>query len=308
MFTNKQLKGMWVSVPTEWDEDDNFDEESFRDVTAKLIDVGAHGLYTTGSTGEFYALDWEEYKQVTDAFLAETQGRVPVQIGANWFNTRDTIRRVRYARDKGTDGVQICFPGWMSMPVDHYDQFFVDIYQAVPDISLVHYNTARTKKQFYGLDYARVASQVPTLVATKACLSVNEFLTLVTYAPQMCHYAGELDFALCHQLGATGMITSWFMMNPDFFHNYYRMCTEGRYSEAIAVAKRLTKWFTEAVLPLFQKGYMDPTLDKAFIAMAGWLGGNRRTRRPYIGLTEEECSQLRRVTERIMPEFLSYKN
>ena len=65
MLTRDRLRGMWVSVPTEWDEHGNFDERIFRDETAMLIDAGAHGLYTTGSTGEFYALDWEEFKLVT---------------------------------------------------------------------------------------------------------------------------------------------------------------------------------------------------------------------------------------------------
>ena len=101
MLAKEQLQGMWVSVPTEWDEQGHFDEKTFRDEIAMLIDAGAHGLYTTGSTGEFYALDWEEFQRVTDAFLAETAGRIPAQVGANWFNTRDTIRRVRHARDRG---------------------------------------------------------------------------------------------------------------------------------------------------------------------------------------------------------------
>ena len=306
MLTNQQMTGMWVSVPTEWDENDDFDEKTFRRDVAMLIDAGAHGLYTTGTTGEFYALDWEEFKQVTDAFLAEVAGKIPVQVGANWFNTRDTIKRVRYARDKGADGVQICFPGWIGMPEAHYDQFFVDVYEAVPDISLVHYNTARSKKLFHGLDYARVAPRVPTLVGTKACVSLSDFMALSVYAPQMSHLAGELAFALARQMGARGMVTSWFMMNPDFFHNYYRACIEGRYAEGVAIAKRLVQWYTEAVAPLIARGYLDPALDKAFVAMAGWLPGNRRTRRPYTGLTEQECAQLRQVTERILPEFLSY--
>ena len=307
MLSDEQMKGMWVSVLTEWDEDDEFDEKAFRRGVAMLIDAGAHALYTTGTTGEFYALDWEEFKKVTDAFLAEASGKVPLQVGANWFNTRDTIKRVRYARDKGADGVQICFPGWIEMPEEHYDQFFVDVYEAVPDISLVHYNTARTKKLFHGADYARVAPRVPTLIGTKACMSLNDFMELSAYAPQMNHLAGELTFALAHQMGARGMVTSWFMMNPDFFHDYYSKCTEGRYAEAIAIATRMVRWHSEAVLPLVARGYLDPTLDKAFVAMAGWLGGNRRTRKPYSGLTEQECIQLRQVTERIMPEFLTYR-
>jgi len=131
MLTREQLLGLWVSVPTEWDEDGNFDEKSFRTEVAMLIETGVHGLYTTGSTGEFYALDWEEWKQVQDAFLAETVGRIPVQVGANWFNTRDTIKRMRYARDKGADAVQICFPGWMEMRQEDYDQFLIDCCAAV---------------------------------------------------------------------------------------------------------------------------------------------------------------------------------
>ncbi len=112
-MTKSRLKGMWVSVPTEWDEHDDFDERTFRDEIAMLIDTGAHGL-----------------KQVTDAFLAETAGKVPVQIGADWFNTPDTIRRVRYAGGKRAGGVQVCFPGWMQMRDDDYDQFLADVYEA----------------------------------------------------------------------------------------------------------------------------------------------------------------------------------
>jgi len=96
MLAKERLYGMWISVPTEWDEDGNFDEKTFRDEIAMLIDAGAHGLYTTGSTGEYYALDWEEWKVLQDAFIAETAGKIPVQVGANWFNTRDTIKRVRW--------------------------------------------------------------------------------------------------------------------------------------------------------------------------------------------------------------------
>ena len=30
MLTKDQLKGLWVSVPTEWDEDMEFDEKTYR--------------------------------------------------------------------------------------------------------------------------------------------------------------------------------------------------------------------------------------------------------------------------------------
>jgi len=308
MLTKERLTGMWISVPTEWDEDGNFDEKTFREETAMLIDAGAHGLYTTGSTGEFHALDWEEWKVVQDAFIAETAGKIPVQIGANWFNTRDTIKRVRYARDIGADAVQICFPGWMEMRQEDYDQFLVDVYEAVPDIAIIHYNTLRTKRLFLADDYIRVLPRVPTMIGTKALVPFTSLIDLMTRVPELNHFCRDDLFPLASQLGVKGTYSSWFMMNPKFFLDYYQMCIDGRHAEAIAVTKRLTQWLAVAVFPLLAKGYMDPTLDKAFVQMAGWLPvKNRLTRKPYHPMSEEDFVQLRRDTETIMPEFLNYK-
>lgn len=307
MLSKEELKGMWVSVPTEWNEDGSFDEKTFRDQVALLIEAGADGLYTTGSTGEFYALDWDEWKQVQDAFLAETRGKIPVQVGANWFNTRDTIKRIRYARDLGAGAVQICFPPWMEMRLQDYDQFLIDCYQAVPDIAIIHYNIARTKKLFFADDYLRVLPQVPTMIGSKAAMALNNYIDLITRVPNINHFVGEITFPLAHQLGCQGMYTSWFMMNPSFFKEYYRLCEEGRYAEVIPIMKRLVLWHNAAILPLFQKGYYDPTLDKPFVELSGWLPGNRQTRKPHHPLSDEEMAQLRRVTKEIMPEFMSYR-
>lgn len=307
MLKKEELAGMWVSVPTEWDEDENFDEAVFRDEVAMLIDSGVHGLYTTGSTGEFYALDWEEYQQVTRVFLEATAGRVPVQVGANWFNTRDTIRRAAFARDHGAGAVQICFPGWLSMREEDYDQFFIDVYRAVPDISLIHYNVAHARKLFRGTDYRRIMPLVPTLIGTKAAVPVMDLLELFAFSPELRHFSGEYAFPLTHLAGAKGMYTSWYMMNPAFFHRYYELCLQNSFREAAEVMLRLTEWHETAVTPLITRGFRHAVLDKAFVEIGGWLPGNRRTRKPHQPLPDEEFSRLKRVTAELMPEFLEYR-
>jgi len=85
------------------------------------------------------------------------------------------------------------------------------------------------------------------------------------------------------------------------------MCVDGRYAKAICVMKRLAKWCNAAVMPLIKKGYYDPTLDKAFVEISGWLPGNRRTRKPHHPLKDDEVAELRRVTAAIIPEFLEYR-
>ena len=307
MLKKEQLVGLWVSVPTEWDENGDFDEKTFRDNIALLMDVGINGLYTTGTTGEFYTLEWDEWKLVQDAFLAETAGKIPVQVGANWFDTKGTIRRMRYARDHGAGAVQICFPGWMEMRQADYDQFLVDCYEAVPGIAIVHYNIMRTKKLYFAEDYLRVLPRVPTMIGTKAAMPFNNYIELMVRVPGINHFVGESYFALAHQLGCKGMYTSWTMMNPTFFKSYYQLCVDGRYAEAVAIMMRLNRWHAEAVNPLIRKGYLDPALDKPFIQMGGWLPGTRRLRKPYTPIPDEDMAFLRKKTEEIMPEFLAYK-
>ena len=151
---NQRATARLVGVSIDpWEQEGGFDEGSFREELARLVTSHPHGIYTTGSTGEFYALDWDEFKRMVDVFVSETVGKVPIQVGANWFNTRDTIRRAMYARDAGVDGAQICFPGWMEMRLQDNDQFLEDVYRAVPDIALIHYNVGRARRVFHGHDY-----------------------------------------------------------------------------------------------------------------------------------------------------------
>ena len=307
MLTREQLRGIWVGIPTEWDAEGRFDERVFRDEVAMLIDAGVHGIYTTGTTGEFYALNWEEYTQLVDAFAGETVGKCPMQVGANWFNTRDTIERVRYARDRGIDGVQIIFPPWIEMRLEDYDQFLVDVYEAVPDISLIHYNCGRAKKVFKGPDYARVLPRVPTLIGSKAIVPLDDFMGLKTFSPGMHHFIDTHLLALGMQIGAQGAYDTISLLNPRLVLDYWALCEAGRWDEALDISLRLWRWFNDAVIPLAGKGYRDPTLDKAFAELGGWLPGNRRTRKPHYPVTDEDFAWLKARTQDVFPELMAYR-
>ena len=112
-----------------------------------------------------------------------------------------------------------------------------------------------------------------------------------------------MAFPLAHQFGAPGMYTSWFMMNPDFFKDYYDKCLNDL-PAATSISRRFIRWFGECVAPLIVRGYCDPTLDKPFIVMGGWLPSRIDTRKPYMRITEDEFAELKRRTKEIMPEFV----
>ena len=56
-----------------WNEDLSFDEENFRRGVALLMDNGIRSIYIFGTAGEGYAVNREQFVQITKAFLDETR-------------------------------------------------------------------------------------------------------------------------------------------------------------------------------------------------------------------------------------------
>ena len=100
-LTSEEIHGIWAGITMSWDEDDRFDEESYRVNTEAMCRAGAHGIYTTGSTGEFYAVSDDEFRRMVD-MQAEICGahKMPLQIGCCSDSTAKTTRLLEYAAAK----------------------------------------------------------------------------------------------------------------------------------------------------------------------------------------------------------------
>src|SRR5437867_6815786 len=84
-LTRDNLHGIWAAVATPFDAQDRFDEDIFREYIRRLHAAGVHGIYTTDSDGEFYAIELDEFKQVIKVFADETQRLgLPTMAGVTW--------------------------------------------------------------------------------------------------------------------------------------------------------------------------------------------------------------------------------
>ena len=110
-LTPDALKGMWAGLPVPWTAKDEIDEEALRENVRRICRAGVPGVYTHGTTGEFYAQTTEEWKRVVKATIEESRATgTPTQVGCTALYTGEVIRRVAYAQESGADGVQIAFP------------------------------------------------------------------------------------------------------------------------------------------------------------------------------------------------------
>ena len=304
-LTRENLHGIWAAVTTPFDEHDRFDEGVFRENIRRLHAAGAHGIYTTDSDGEFYALELDEFKQVVTAFADETARlSFPTMVGVTWTNTRGMIDRLQFAAAHGILGAHVGHPYFMPMTAGSYRAFWEDISKAAPEhFALIHYNTPRVHNYQRGPDYAALLD-IPNLVGTKHVGSdFPEFLTLMACAPQLSHFTGEHAMTPYMMFGARG-VYSWLVnYNPRYIMDWYADVVAGRWEQARHRQERLHA-LTRAMAILMEGGNYHAIVGKALASTSTFLVGDNHTRRPYLPIAQTRIYAFKRVVDEQLSDLI----
>ncbi|AXI79956.1 5-dehydro-4-deoxyglucarate dehydratase [Peterkaempfera bronchialis] len=94
--------------------DGALDPALFRRHVREGIDAGAAAVFAACGTGEYHALDLDEYEAVVAAAVAEAAGRVPVVAGAG-HGTALAARFAERAHRAGADGL-LALPPYLVLP------------------------------------------------------------------------------------------------------------------------------------------------------------------------------------------------
>ncbi len=311
-LTAQSLKGIWAAITMAWDEDFAFDEISYVENTRRLIRSRVDGIFTTGSTGEFYALEYDEFRRMVDlqAALCGEAG-MPLQIGCCADATAKTLRLFEYAcRHPQVGAVQVTVPYWMEMTDREVLRFFKDVHTACPQMPLVHYNIPRAKRFLHAADYRRILDVAPSLIGVKYTFAGSHFGNLqadLAQTPELSFFVGEDLLVSGMLLGVRGSYSSLVSTRPAFMLEMFEKAGNGRWEEAIVMQKRASAFFRELDEWLGERceGGIDPVADKGLSVAAGFFTGSQRCRAPYIGWSDETVSLLRVWLRERYPEFLS---
>ena len=94
--STRELHGVWAAQPIAWDDREQFDPAAYESDIDYLCSAGIHGIYSGGSTGEFYALDFDDFVATNSVMLRTAKAAgVLVQVGATALGTREVERRAR---------------------------------------------------------------------------------------------------------------------------------------------------------------------------------------------------------------------
>lgn len=300
----ERLHGIYAAVPTAWDEAGRFDAETFRENVARLIDAGVHGVYTTGTDGEWFALEFEDFCRMVKAFAAEVHDRsVGSQVGCTWINSEGVIQRARYAVEGGIRVVQVALPMWLRLSDADVVRFFRDLAQAVPEAGIVHYNTRLSKNFLATPDYRRICTEVPNLIGTKFMGTLDELMDVIDGVPELVHFTHEESHVPGRFVGARGVYTWLANINPEIVLAIHAACERGDWAEAMGWQRRVRQ-FAAALNAFETEGYSPAATGSAINSISGFLKENLTTRRPYQPMNPADATRLERVVRERFPEFL----
>lgn len=142
-------------------------EETAKLVTA-VVKASIENLATTGTFGEGMSLLQDEVFDFVDCVLQTSQHKVPLFVGVNTLNTRETVERCRKILGKfPVDGFLLGRPMWL--PMD--DQAIVDYYKALaaalPGVALIPYDNPIAFKGKISPAVYRELAKIPEVVAAK---------------------------------------------------------------------------------------------------------------------------------------------
>ncbi|MEH7072843.1 dihydrodipicolinate synthase family protein [Neobacillus drentensis] len=131
-------------VVTAFDAEGNVDQQANKDIYDYLINGGVDGLVIMGSTGEFFAMEDTQKKELIDLVVKHVNHRTKVYIGTACMTVEGTIELSNYAIDAGADGVMIISPYYFALSDESIESYYDQVAESVKgDIYLYNF-PART--------------------------------------------------------------------------------------------------------------------------------------------------------------------
>ena len=219
------FEGIIPPIITPFFEDMSIDEKGYADVINYMIDDGVHAIIIGGTTGENYALSYEE--RVRQFYLAQEviNKRVPIICGVNDITTSGACDLASAAKNAGADGILVAAPPY-SLPTERELAAHCLMVDRAADLPIMLYNYPGRTGVWMGEEFLARVGQRDNFVSIKeASGDINRIHLPVREFPHIALSCGAEDQAL--EFFVWGA-TSWVTPMANFFAaelvKFYEFC------------------------------------------------------------------------------------
>ncbi len=296
-LTKENFIGPWAGLPVAWSEDDRFDETVYREDVRRCCQLGMPGIYSGGTTGEFYAMEFDEFTAITKATIETCREyNTPAMIGVSSTYTGGAVKRAEFAAAAGADAIQVALPFWMEIDDTQVVEFFKTVAGAAPGLLLSIYETTRAKKALTVDQHREIKEAVPGYTMVKAnadtvgttpegCRSLTD-LGINVFVDEGTHWA---------QLGphgACGCCSAFVYYNPKLVLSMWENLKNKDWQAVSRDGERIKFVYNFIFTEFANKGYVDSALDRFGGIAGGVLKTSLHCRAPYPSLRPEDLATL----------------
>ncbi|MFI7125456.1 5-dehydro-4-deoxyglucarate dehydratase [Nonomuraea sp. NPDC050153] len=293
-----RLDGVLFFPVTPFEADGDLAEAVLARHVADGVAAGAGGVFTACGTGEFNALDLDEYTRVVGVSVTSAAGRVPVFAGAGGpLPTAKAIARAAAAQ--GADGLLLMPPYLVSGPPSGLVRYVREI-AATVDLPIIIYQRGTTR---FTPSAVAELTEVPNIVGFKDGLGDFDLLQRIILTVRrstdkdFTFFNGlptaELTVPAYRGLGVNLYSSAVFAFAPEISLAFYKAVTGG---DEVLAQRLLTDFY----LPLVELRDLVPgyavALVKAGVRLRGMEVGGVRP--PLVDPTPEHIERLERIITR----------
>jgi dihydrodipicolinate synthase/N-acetylneuraminate lyase len=249
MYSPDDLHGLNAMVPAFATEGagsltavDTVDVGNLTTAVNRIIGDGVDVLSTTGSYGEVSTLLWEEMQTLFRATLDVVNKRVPLFFGITSWNGREVVRKARFVRDIGGEGIFVGVPFYYTPTVDNAIAFYNELAEMFPDLSIQVYHNPTLHRIHIPVPAFESILKHRNIVSMKdSHRSPLEFMALQKHARgRMSIFVNQTQYFPYQQWGARGFWSTACWMGPWPLLRLRDLVDAGDYEQAEQVLFDIT--------------------------------------------------------------------
>jgi 4-hydroxy-tetrahydrodipicolinate synthase len=228
-----------TAIPTSFHRDGALDAEGTRAIFRYVAASQNEGAFVLGTTGEFPAIDDDEYATIVRAAMEELSAAMRVIVHVGQPSAYEAVRRVRVARELGATEFAALTPYYLPAAEDAVFEYFAAISEAIGDGTLFVYVYPKRSGIPVSPELLARLAELPNVIGAKVSeLSLDELAAYrAAVADDFVLYTGaDRELVAAGEAGAQGVVSGVSSVLPKPFRALAEAADSGD-ADALAQAQ-----------------------------------------------------------------------
>ena len=209
-----------TAIPTSFRTDGSLDVEGSRAIFRYVGQSGNEGAFVLGTTGEFPAIDDEEFRALVSAALDELTGVMRVIVHVGQPSAYEAVRRVEIARELGATEFAALTPYYLASPEEAVYEYFEAVSRAIGEGTLFVYVYPKRSGIEVSPELLVRLAALPNVIGAKVSeLSLDELAAYRAVVPDdfVLYTGADRELVAAGEAGAQGVVSGVSSVLPKPF-------------------------------------------------------------------------------------------